>query len=608
MSLERDLSIDVATLSAEYRANQTDLRRVVREVHDRLEAYGDPALFIHVLGVEDFERQIQEIECVRDRGGALPLYGIPFAVKDNIDLSGVPSTAACPDFAYVAAASATVVRRLMAAGAICVGKTNLDQFATGLVGTRSPYGTPRNPFEARYIPGGSSSGSAVAVAAGIVSFALGTDTAGSGRVPAAFNNIIGLKPTRGLLSTAGVVPACRSLDCVSIFALTCNDAATVFRICAGADPADTYSRSRDDLPYSRSINPRSFRFGVPRDDQLKFFDNPDTPKLFQAALARFTKLGGRPVTIDFAPFAQAARLLYEGPWTAERLAGIHNFLAERPGSLLTVTREIISGGAAHDAASAFRAFHELQELRRSTATTWRDIDLLLLPTAGTSFTLAEVASEPILRNTELGYYTNFVNLLDLCALAVPAGFQTNGLPFGVTLIAPAGQDEALLELGDRAHRAAAVNLGATSNRIPPQAFIPTERGNDMTVHIAVVGAHLSGLPLNHQLIERNARLVRRCRTADCYRLYVLPKTQPPKPGMVRVASGKGAAIELEVWAMSAQAFGTFVAAIPSPLGIGTVLLEDGTTAKGFVCESMGVVGAREITHFGGWRGYLESTT
>jgi allophanate hydrolase len=446
------------------------------------------------------------------------------------------------------------------------------------------------------------------VAAGIVSFALGTDTAGSGRVPAAFNNIVGLKPTRGLLSTAGVVPACRSLDCVSIFALTCSDAATVFRICAGADAADPYSRSGADVTPSRSINPQRFRFGVPRDGQLKFFDNLDTPRLFEAAVVRLTDLGGTPVTIDFAPFAHAARLLYEGPWVAERLAGIQDFLYNRPESLLPVPREIISRGADHDAASAFRAFHHLAALRQATTDTWRDIDVLLLPTAGTTFTLAQVASEPILRNTDLGYYTNFVNLLDLSALAIPAGFQTNGLPFGVTLIAPAGQDEALLELGDRVHRAAGVALGATSNAIPPQAFMAAETVDGQSIDLAVVGAHLSGLPLNHQLTERNARLVRACRSADCYRLYALPDTHPPKPGMVRVDKGDGAAIELEVWAMSAQAFGTFVGAIPPPLGIGTVLLEDGTSVKGFLCEPIALVGARDITRFGGWRAYLASLT
>ncbi len=543
----------------------------------------------------------------------LPLYGVPFAVKDNIDVEGRPTTAACPAFARTAAESATIVRKLCNAGAILVGKTNMDQFATGLVGTRSPYGACRNPFDGRYISGGSSSGSAVAVAAGLVSFALGTDTAGSGRVPAAFNNIVGWKPTRGRLSTAGFVPACRSLDCPSVFALVCEDVAAVARVASGFDAADPYSRSPEELaaPSTGSGQaaefPVKFRFGVPGGHQLEFFGSGAGPVLFRRAVQRLEELGGEATPIDFAPFLAAAKLLYEGPWLAERLAAIRGFYADHADDILPVTRSIIGSASRISAVEAFEGQYELRRIARAAIEQWRRMDVLLSPTAGRIYTIDDVQREPVQLNRNLGYYTNFVNLLDLAAVAVPNGFEPGGLPAGVTLIGPMGSDDALLKLAARFHRATGLTLGAMGSPMPaataPADPVPPAPATPPGIHLAVVGAHLSGMPLNHQLTDAGGKLVRACQTAAKYRLYALPGTTPPKPGLVRSADG-GGAIDIEVWELSAEAFGRFVAAIPPPLGVGTIELEDGNLVKSFLCESYVVDSAPEITKLGGWRQYV----
>jgi allophanate hydrolase len=520
----------------------------------------------------------------------LPLYGVPFAIKDNIDLAGVPTTAACPAFAYTPARSAFVVQRLIDAGAIPVGKTNLDQFATGLNGTRSPYGACRNAFDPDFIAGGSSSGSAVAVALGLASFSLGTDTAGSGRVPASFNNLVGLKPTCGALSNSGVVPACRSLDSVSVFALTADDAEAVLDVAQAFDPADPFSRPGCS---DASVGAR-FRFGVPRAGQLEFFGDAGAAALFAATVDGLREVGGEAVEIDLEPFLETARLLYEGPWVAERYAAVGEFIESQPESVLPVTRGIILGGKVPSAVEAFRGLYRLRALEGRVEEAFGEIDVLLTPTAGTIYRIAEMDADPVRLNTQLGHYTNFMNLLDLAAVAVPAGFRADGLPWGVTLCAPAGSDRALLALARRWQQHARLPLGATG-------VVPSPATDAGTLQVAVVGAHLSGLPLNGQLIERGARRVAATRTAPRYRLYALPDGK--RPGLVRVEDD-GAAIECEVWEMPACRFGSFVAGITAPLGIGKLELADGSWVSGFICEGIGVAGARDITEFGGWRAWL----
>ena len=595
--LRADDSLDLQTLGARLRSGALRPADVVSGVLERIRARGDDKAWIHRLPRAELEARAAELE--RRGASGLPLYGIPFAIKDNIDLAGHPTTAACPEYAYVAQNTASVVQALLDAGAIVIGKTNLDQFATGLVGTRSPYGAPSSTFDPRYISGGSSSGSAVVVSAGVVSFALGTDTAGSGRVPASFNNLVGLKPTCGLLSTSGVVPACRSLDCVSIFALTAGDAAAVLDVAAKFDASDAFARR--EAPARAPTEIAGCRVGVPRREQLEFFGNRDAEKLFAGAVAKLAELGAKTVEIDFAPFLAAARLLYEGPWVAERYVAIREFIERKPEALHPVTRQIISGGAKPSAADCFAAHYKLRALTREAEPAWKAADVLLAPTAGTHYTHAELEAEPIRLNSNLGVYTNFVNLMDLSAIAVPAGFTSAGLPWGVTLLGPAFSDRALCALGDQLHRALVDTMGATRLALP-QGSTPATRAQG-GVQLAVCGAHLSGLPLNHQLTERGARLVRACRTAPHYRLYALSGFTPPRPGMLR--EDKGTAIEVEVWELSAEGFGSFVDGIPAPLGIGTVELEDGKQVKGFLCEPYATRGAQDVSHLGGWRAYLQ---
>ncbi len=517
-----------------------------------------------------------------------PLYGMTFAIKDNIDLAGLPTTAACPAFAYEPATDARVVTRLCEAGAIPIGKTNMDQFATGLVGVRTPYGACSSVFDSRYISGGSSSGSAVAVARGLVDFSLGTDTAGSGRVPAAFNGLIGLKPTRGLLSTRGIVPACRTLDCVSVFARTCREAHSVWTAARGFDRLDAYSREaapgQDAAPWLAG----AFRFGVPAADQLEFFGDEEAAALYAAAVSRMEGMGGEKVEIDFSVFRRAADLLYSGPWVAERLAAIAPFMGAHAEEINPVVRQVISGGSQYSAVEAFRAVYRLGELEREASAQWKRMDILALPTTGTIYTHEAVAAEPLKLNTDLGYYTNFVNLLDLAAVSVPAGVRPNGLPFGISFIGRAFSDEGLLALADQ--------FCGTK----PALGFATPPG---CISLAVVGAHLSGQPLNSQLSERGARLLKTCRTAAGYRLYALAGSLPPKPGLVRDEGFAGPGIEVEVWAVPENTLGSFVAAIPAPLGIGSVSLDDGSVVKCFICEPYAIATAREITQFGGWRAY-----
>jgi len=527
----------------------------------------------------------------------LALYGVPFAVKDNIDVAGLPTTAACPAYARIASQHASVVQRLLDAGAILLGKTNLDQFATGLVGTRSPYGVVANAFDARFISGGSSSGSASVVARGWASFALGTDTAGSGRVPAGFNNLVGLKPTRGLISTAGVLPACRTLDCVSIFALTCADSAEVLAVAGAADAADPYSRAAAAAPAAQLR-----RLGVPRAPQ--FFGDTQQQAVYEAAQAQARALGLQLVELDFEPLHDVAKLLYDGPWVAERYAAIRGFFDAREDALDPTVRAIVARAREFSAADAFDAQYRLAWLRRQAEALIAQVDALLVPTSPTIHRIDAVARDPIALNSQLGHYTNFVNLLDWCALALPAGFRADGLPAGITLIAPAWSEPALLELGACWQQARALPLGATGAGLPaaPAASTVPRPG---CVRVAVVGAHLTGMPLNPQLTERRAVLVAQTATAPAYRLYALADSVPPKPGLLRVADG-GRAIALEVWDVPAAHFGSLVEGVPPPLGIGSVQLADGQWVKGFICEPHAFATATDITEFGGWRAYVAS--
>jgi allophanate hydrolase len=553
---------------------------MIQEIFSRIRNEGERPIWISLADEKEAVARANSV----DR--ALPLAGVSFAVKDNFDVAGMTTTAGCPGFAYKPERTAAVVQRLLDAGAVLIGKTNMDQFATGLVGTRSPYGSCSSVFDSRYISGGSSSGSAVAVANSLCSFSLGTDTAGSGRVPAAFNNLVGLKPTRGLLSTRGVVPACRSLDCVSIFASTAADARGVWDVARGFDADDPYSRKV--LPGGTAAPwlSGSFRFGVPEDELLTFFGDEEARGLFWRAAERLESIGGIRTTIDFTIFREAADLLYSGPWVAERFAAVGEFLKTATEGVNEVVKKIILGGARYSAAEAFRSMYQLEALKQKAVEQWARMDLLLLPTTGTIYTHEAIAADPVRLNSNLGFYTNFVNLMDLAVVAVPGGFRTNGLPFGVSLIGPAFSDEALLELAGR-------YLNERER----------ESGLMGCVLVAVAGAHLTGQPLNHELTERGARLVKTCRTAGEYRLYALD-TIPPKPGLVRDPEFEGWGVEVEVWAMPSHEFGRFVAGIPAPLGIGTTHLENGSSVKGFICEPAALAAAKEITRFGGWRNYL----
>jgi allophanate hydrolase len=512
----------------------------------------------------------------------------------------MPTTAACPAFAYSPAHDATAVARLRAAGAIIIGKTNLDQFATGLVGVRSPYGIPINPMRGDLIPGGSSSGSAVAVSAGLVPLALGTDTAGSGRVPAMLNNIVGLKPSLGLISTAGLVPACRTLDCISVFSLTVDDAMTALAVMAGPDGADPFSRDRPLA--AMTAFPPSLRLGVPRQGQLIFFGDKAAEKAYGDAIARWTALGATLVEFDLEPLYETARLLYEGPWVAERYLVNRDLLASSPEAIHPVTREITIAGARLTAADTFAALYRLQALRKISERAFANIDALVLPTAPTAYSTAQVLANPVELNSRLGTYTNFVNLLDLCGLALPAAIRPDDIPFGITLLAPAGHDAQLASIGRVFHADTGLTMGARNLPQPPLATLPEEVSSD-EIAIAVVGAHLSGMVLNGELKALGGRLLEAAATAPDYKLYAL-STTPPKPGMLRVAAGAGSSIAVEVWALSAAAFGKFVAAIPPPLSIGTVRLADGRGVKGFIVEPADIDGARDISSFGGWRAFM----
>ncbi len=514
-------------------------------------------------------------DAVRDgRSGALA--GVPYAVKDNIDVAGLPTTAGCPAFSRVPDASSPVVARLDAAGAICLGKTNLDQFATGLVGTRSPYGTPRNPLDPLLIPGGSSSGSAVAVATGAVAFALGTDTAGSGRVPAAMTGIVGLKPRPGVLPSAGVIPAVASLDCVSVFAATVADADEVLAVLAGAGWGTSSGPMRVAVPDERSLAPLDAR----------------TRQAWDQTIELLAGLGIELRVVDLAPFFAVGDLLYGGPWVAERDVAVGAFIDAHLDDVDPVVRATVLASRSWSAADAYRARAELASLALSCAPTWVDAEVLAVPTIAWPPTIVEVDDDPVGVHAQLGRYTNFANLLGLAALSVPGTRRSDGMPVGVSLLCPTGREPALVAVAEHLERDRGV--------LPAAAGLAPRPGEHL---LAVVGAHQSGLALNDLLTDRGATLVARIRTAPAYRLWALTHLEPPRPALERVNDG-GAAIEAEVWSMHAAALGAVVAEVAAPLAVGSVELDGGQRVTGFVCEPAGLDDAIDISALGGWRSFL----
>lgn len=572
-------------------------------VVEKLRASENP-VWISVATDSQLARQLTDLTAKLDAAGgdisALPLYGVPFAVKDNVDVAGWHTSAGCPGFSYAPSTTAPGVQRLLDAGAILMGKTNLDQFATGLVGTRSPYGEVRNSFNPAYISGGSSSGSAVAVAEGSVPFSLGTDTAGSGRVPAGFNNLVGVKPTRGAVSARGVVPACRSLDCLSVFALDVCDAEYVLSLLVGEDRADPYSRS---MPADALIDelPKTPRFAVPISPE--WFGDSAAERAFRESCQQLETLGATLVPTDFTPLLEIAALLYDGPWLAERYVAVGQAVTDKVAGLDPIVADIVARGGRPSAADYFRAEYRRAEIKRLADELLSDVDALLVPTAPTHYRIDDIQRDPVRLNSRLGTYTNFVNLLDMCALALPGVFRQDGLPAGITLIAASWRDFALLNFARRWQAQLAWTKGATGQPLPAQT--PARNKADPSyVRLAVVGAHLSGMPLNYQLTERNAHFVESTITSAEYRLFALAGTVPPKPGLMKL--GEGASIQVELWDVPVSAFGSFVQMIPAPLGIGTVTLADGREVKGFICEDWARATAQDITTFGGWRAYMAS--
>jgi len=598
MTIDFDLRLD--TLRAAYSSAKLSPRALIAAVHDQAtNLQAEFNLFIHLLTKDELEPYLAALDSKSP--AELPLYGIPFAIKDNIDLAGIPTTAACPAFAYTPETSATIVEQLIALGAIPLGKTNLDQFATGLNGTRSPYGECRNSVHPAYPSGGSSAGSSLAVALGLASFALGTDTAGSGRVPAALNNLIGLKASKGLISTAGVVPACRTLDCVTFFTATAAEASQLLALTAELDPRDEYSRANPLWNDSSAFGQvKSFRFGVPK--QPEFLGCSESPALFAATIEHLKAIGGEPVEIDFAPFLEAARLLYEGPWVAERYSVAGALIEQQPDAVLPVIKAVLEKAPGTTAVQLFQAEYRLQQLKAVCDRIMAKVDCVLTPAYPRPVTLDELHAEPVKRNSDLGYYTNFMNMLDYAAVAVPAGVMQNGLPWGATLFGRVFTDQYLLSLADMLQRQHGIALiGGQSITSPaPQNAARSDRAR-----VVVCGAHLDGLPLNGQLRQRGGRLLEATRSAAHYKLYALAGGPPFRPGMVRVAD-EGVAIEVEIWEIPSSELGSFLTGIPAPLGLGKVQLADGSWETGFICEPYGLQGAVDISEYGGWRVYMKS--
>ncbi len=617
-------ALDISTLQQLYVQGLLTPEQLVPIILERNKAYKDNAIWIYLLNDSELKSQTtalkKRLENVNGDYTQLPLYGIPFAVKDNIDVAGFPTTAACSDYSYTPSENAFVVECLLNAGALFIGKTNLDQFATGLVGTRSPYGVVKNIFNPAYISGGSSSGSAVAVTAGLVAFSLGTDTAGSGRVPAAFGNIIGLKPSRGLLSVRGVVPACQSLDCVSIFTLNSLDANFILQQCLKEDVKDPWQKPVKEWQHliaeiqtTEIKSSAKIRIGIIQNEDLDFFDNSDYARLYQNASKNLSLIDCELISIPFTLFKEAGKLLYDGPWVAERYTGLKSFIKDHANSILPVTLNIIENGKHFSASDTFQGMYRMQALRKECAQLFKNLDVILFPTTGTIYTIAEIEASPIKLNSNLGIYTNFVNLLDLCGITVPQAFDAKGLPFGLTLLAPALHESLLLKLAESLHAKAnlpwgynflPINDKSNKSTYPIYPFAKPEKP-DEKILIAVFGLHLRGLALNNQLTDLNAEFVREDLTSANYTMYAVQGLKGLLPGLIRV-NNYGSSIALEIWSLNAEAAGNFLTLIRPPLGLGNIELKSREWIKGFICEPYAIAGRENLTHFGGWRNYLKS--
>ena len=564
----------IQTLHARYESGDLTPSALVESIHQKIDRIDNPQIWIHLLTREELAPFLENLAERSPKD--LPLYGIPFAIKDNIDLAGIPTTAGCPDYAFIPEKSATVVDNLIQAGAIPIGKTNLDQFATGLVGVRTPYGVPRNPYAPDRVPGGSSCGSAVAMSEGLVSFSLGTDTAGSGLVPAAFNKLWGVKPSKGRLSSTGLVPACRTHDCISLFALSAEDSELTLSIAESYDSEDAYSLPTIDEPTGNTGT-----LGIPAKEDLLFFGDACYEAAWLRELEQLKLRGWKLIEIDFKPFRDAALLLYEGPWISERYTAVESFLKSHPESFFPATYKIISGGEHHSARDAFSATYKLADLKRKAEAAWQDIDAIVTPTAGGFPTLADLEADPIGPNSQLGYYTNYMNLLDLCALATPAGESASGLPFGITWFAPRDKDKALIQLASKGPKTNTIRNGLS---------------------LILFGAHMDGLALNWQVTELGAQFVSRIHTAPKYKMFHLPEPAPERPGLIRIEIG-GTSIEGEEWLFPIKAIGPFLSKIRQPLGLGEVELNDGRKCHGFLCEKAATDSAKDISQTGGWRNF-----
>ncbi|MCC3303845.1 allophanate hydrolase [Sneathiella sp. HT1-7] len=588
----------ISALHDSYR-NGMKATEIVEQAFSRIQAVNDPGIFIHMLDREEVLAAARELGEFDD---SRPLWGIPYVIKDNIDAGGKPTTAACPAYSYVAKEDAFVVKCLKEAGALLLGKVNLDQFATGLVGVRSPYSPPKNAIDPEIVPGGSSSGSAVSVAHGFACFSLGTDTAGSGRVPAALNNIVGLKPTLGALSASGVVPACRTLDTISVFALTVGDAYKVFEVACKFDAADSYSRKITAKPLS-AIPPR-FKVGIPDSKSIKFFGDKVQEVSFRKGLEELTKLGAEIIEIDFTPFYNVAQMLYEGAWVAERYTTIEELLSSNPDAIHPVTRDIISVAEKFSSADVFRGMYKLEHLKRLAEPILATLDYLCVPTIPTFYKVEDLEKDPVTPNSNFGTYTNFVNLLDMCALSFPTGPRSDGRPGSLTLLAPAGQDAEIAVIGQEIQSRTQPKLGATDWIIPSSTKQSAASLSGNEIEIVVCGAHMSGLPLNKELTSRGGRFIRTASTTNDYQFFALAGGPPDRPGLVRTDPGMGFEIDLEVWALPKENMGLFMENIPFPLAIGTISLSDGSRVKGFVCEAAGTHGATDISSLKTWRRYV----